>query len=168
MKILSGTFKNLKIITPKNHLFRPTTSICRKSLFDTLGDITNLNFLDLFSGSGVNGFEAASRGAKSVTFVELNSKYLNYIIKNAEIFAFEEFIFFKRDASRFIKKCDKYDIIFADPPYGHLNVNEFASEALKKLNPNGILVMECSANESVEGCNKIAKFGDTKLLYWEK
>ena len=41
-------------------------------------------------------------------------------------------------------------------------------DALEKINPNGILVVECSEKESVEGCDKITKFGDTKLLYWKK
>tara|TARA_B100000700_G_C14758299_1_gene720866 strand:- start:8 stop:514 length:507 start_codon:yes stop_codon:yes gene_type:complete len=168
MKILSGKFKNFKVDIRKNSSFRPTTSICRKSFFDSIGSIDGLNFLDLFSGSGVNGFEAASRGAKKVTFVEIDGNHLNSIIKNAKNFPYEEFSFFKRDANRFIKKSDKYDIIFADPPYGHINIKEFADEALKKINSNGILVVECSEKESVEGCDKITKFGDTKLLYWKK
>ena len=168
MKILSGKFKNFKVDIKKNSSFRPTTSICRKSFFDSIGSIDGLNFLDLFSGSGVNGFEAASRGAKKVTFVEIDGNHLNSIIKNAKNFPYEEFSFFKRDANRFIKKSDKYDIIFADPPYGHINIKEFADEALKKINSNGILVVECSEKESVEGCDKITKFGDTKLLYWKK
>tara|TARA_Y100001958_G_scaffold57289_1_gene38505 strand:- start:880 stop:1386 length:507 start_codon:yes stop_codon:yes gene_type:complete len=168
MKILSGKFKNFKVDIRKNSSFRPTTSICRKSFFDSIGSIDGLNFLDLFSGSGVNGFEAASRGAKKVTFVEIDGNHLNSIIKNAKNFPYEEFSFFKRDANRFIKKSDKYDIIFADPPYGHINIKEFADDALEKINPNGILVVECSEKESVEGCDKITKFGDTKLLYWKK
>ena len=168
MKILSGKFKNFKVDIRKNSSFRPTTSICRKSFFDSIGSIDGLNFLDLFSGSGVNGFEAASRGAKKVTFVEIDGNHLNFIIKNAKNFPYEEFSFFKRDANRFIKKSDKYDIIFADPPYGHIDIKEFADDALKKINPNGILVVECSEKESVEGCDKITKFGDTKLLYWKK
>ena len=168
MKILSGKFKNFKVDIRKNSSFRPTTSICRKSFFDSIGSIDGLNFLDLFSGSGINGFEAASRGAKKVTFVEIDGNHLNSIIKNAKNFPYEEFSFFKRDANRFIKKSDKYDIIFADPPYGHINIKEFADEALKKINSNGILVVECSEKESVEGCDKITKFGDTKLLYWKK
>ena len=168
MKILSGKFKNFKVDIRKNSSFRPTTSICRKGFFDSIGSIDGLNFLDLFSGSGVNGFEAASRGAKKVTFVEIDGNNLNSIIKNAKNFPYEEFSFFKRDANRFIKKSDKYDIIFADPPYGHINIKEFADKALKKINSNGILVVECSEKESVEGCDKITKFGDTKLLYWKK
>ena len=136
MKILSGKFKNFKVDIRKNSSFRPTTSICRKSFFDSIGSIDGLNFLDLFSGSGVNGFEAASRGAKKVTFVEIDGNHLNSIIKNAKNFPYEEFSFFKRDANRFIKKSDKYDIIFADPPYGHINIKEFADEALKKINSN--------------------------------
>ena len=76
MKIHSGRFRNTNIEILKNSTFRPTTSICRKSFFDTIGSVEGKSFLDIFAGSGIMGFEAASRGAKNVTFVELNKKYL--------------------------------------------------------------------------------------------
>ena len=72
MKINSGLFRNTSIEILKNSSFRPTTSISRKSFFDTVGSLQGKSFLDLFSGSGIIGFEAASRGAEKVTFVEMN------------------------------------------------------------------------------------------------
>ena len=72
MKINSGIFRNSSIEILKNSSFRPTTSICRKSFFDTIGSLNDKSFLDIFAGSGIIGFEAASRGAKNVTFVEIN------------------------------------------------------------------------------------------------
>ena len=39
--------------------------------------------------------------------------------------------------------------------------------ALKRLNEGGILIIECSSKETLEGFDKIAKFGDTNLLYWK-
>ena len=72
-----------------------------------------------------------------------------------------------RDAHRFIKKSKNYDIIFADPPYGLYDMNIFVENALKKLNEGGILILESSSKETLEGFDKIAKFGDTNLLYWK-
>ena len=69
MKILSGIFKNESITLSSRFLYRPTTSIARKSLFDTLGSLENKDFLDLYAGSGIIGFEASSRGADTVTSV---------------------------------------------------------------------------------------------------
>ena len=167
MKINSGHFRNSSIEILKNSSFRPTTSISRKSLFDSIGKLEGKSFLDLFSGSGIIGFEAASRGAKNVTFVEINKKYLNHIILNAKKFEYDQFNFMARDAHRFIKKSKNYDIIFADPPYGLYEMNIFIENALKKLNKGGILILESSSKETLEGFDKIAKFGDTNLLYWK-
>ena len=167
MKINSGIFRNSSIEILKNSSFRPTTSISRKSLFDSIGKLDGKSFLDLFSGSGIIGFEAASRGAKNVTFVEINKKYLNHIILNAKKFEYDQFNFMARDAHRFIKKSKNYDIIFADPPYGLYEMNIFIENALKKLNKGGILILESSSKETLEGFDKIAKFGDTNLLYWK-
>ena len=67
----------------------------------------------------------------------------------------------------FFKKCDKYDIIFADPPYGIGNLILLVDLACKKLNPGGVFILECSKNESLAGYYKSSKFGDTQLLYWK-
>ncbi len=167
MKIHSGRFRNTNIEILKNSTFRPTTSICRKSFFDTIGSVEGKSFLDIFAGSGIMGFEAASRGAKDVTFVEMNKTYLNQIIKNSKKLEYGQFHFMARDAQRFIKKLENFDIIFADPPYELYDLNVFTKNALKNLNEGGILAVECSSKETLEGLDKIAKFGDTNLLYWK-
>lgn len=167
MKINSGVFKNISLDIQKNSYFRPTTAICRKSIFDTICSLESKSFLDVFSGSGMIGFEAASRGAQRVSFVEMNKKYLNQIIENSKKLDYNNFTFLRRDAQRFIKKCDNYDIIFADPPYNIYDLNLFVQNALKKINKGGFLVVECSVKESLEGYDKIAKFGETNLAYWK-
>ena len=167
MKINSGLFRNTSIEILKNSSFRPTTSISRKSFFDTIGSLEGKLFLDLFAGSGIVGFEAASRGAKNVTFVEMNRRYLNQIITNSKKFEYDQFNFMARDAFRFIKKSENYDIIFADPPYRLYEMNVFVKNALKKLNKGGTLIVESSSKETLEGFDKIAKFGDTNLIYWK-
>ena len=147
MKINSGAFKNVSLDIQKNCNFRPTTAICRKSIFDTICSLESKSFLDVFSGSGMIGFEAASRGAQRVSFVEMNKKYLNQIIENSKKLDYNNFTFLRRDAQRFIKKCDNYDIIFADPPYNIYDLNLFVQNALKKINKGGFLVVECLVKE---------------------
>ena len=133
MKINSGIFRNSSIEILKNSSFRPTTSICRKSFFDSIGSLSEKSFLDIFAGSGIIGFEAASRGAKNVTFVEMNKRYLNKIISNSKNFDYDQFNFMARDALRYIKKSENFDIIFADPPYELYDLDIFVENALKKL-----------------------------------
>ena len=73
MNIISGRFKGYKINTSFNTNYRPTKSSVRKSLFEKLKSLKNKKVLDLFAGTGVMGFEASSRGADSISFVENNS-----------------------------------------------------------------------------------------------
>ena len=56
MKILSGKFKNQSVGISRKFVYRPTTSIVRKSLFDALKSLEGRNFLDLYAGSGMIGF----------------------------------------------------------------------------------------------------------------
>jgi 16S rRNA (guanine966-N2)-methyltransferase len=167
MKILSGKFKNQSVSIGRRFVYRPTTSIVRKSLFDALKPLENKNFLDLYAGSGMIGFEASSRGADNVTFIEMNKQHMIQIRKSAESIPYSNFNFLVRDSIRFLKKCEKYDIIFADPPYGIGNLTLLVDLACKKLNPGGVFVLECSKNESLAGYFKSGKFGDTQLLYWK-
>ena len=97
----------------------------------------------------------------------MNRRYLNQIITNSKKFEYDQFNFMARDALRFIKKSENYDIIFADPPYRLYEMNVFVKNALKKLNKGGTLIVESSSKETLEGFDKIAKFGDTNLLYWK-
>ena len=167
MKILSGKFKNQSVSINQRFVYRPTTSIVRKSLFDALKPLENKNFLDLYAGSGMIGFEASSRGADNVTFIEMNKQHMIQIRKSAESIPYSNFNFLVRDSIRFLKKCEKYDIIFADPPYGIGNLTLLVDLACKKLNPGGVFILECSKNESLAGYFKSGKFGDTQLLYWK-
>ena len=69
MRIISGKFKGTQLKSPQNNLIRPTTDRVRETIFNVLihqADFTieNARVLDLFAGSGANGLEAMSRGAK--------------------------------------------------------------------------------------------------------
>jgi 16S rRNA (guanine966-N2)-methyltransferase len=119
MKILSGLYKGRLIRMPAG--IRPTQDKVRKALFDILGDISGLSFLELFAGSGAIGFEAISRGAGEVVLVEYNRGCLLAIKRNIETLKAANCSTFIADASLAIKglhkKGKKFDIIFFDPPY---------------------------------------------------
>ena len=74
MKILSGIYGGIKIDTAKDVAYRPTKSRVRKSIFDVISPFGFSSVLDLFSGTGILGFESISRGASAVTFVEKDAK----------------------------------------------------------------------------------------------
>ena len=81
MTILSGRFGSRIINTNSKLPYRPTKARVRKSLFDSLIPYKYERVLDLFSGSGILGFEAASRGSNSITFVENNYRIMSLFKK---------------------------------------------------------------------------------------
>jgi len=119
MRIISGKYKGRTIKMPKG--IRPTQNKVRKALFDILGEINGLSFLELFAGSGAVGFEALSQGAKEVVFVEKDRKCIEKIEENLSVLAFSRSRVLALDALVAIKQLgesgEKLDIIFLDPPY---------------------------------------------------
>ncbi|MDB9884319.1 16S rRNA (guanine(966)-N(2))-methyltransferase RsmD [Candidatus Marinimicrobia bacterium] len=166
MQIHAGLYKGRRVKTVKNAPYRPTTSLVRKSLFDIIGNLQGKHILDLFAGSGIVGFEAASRGASSITFVE-SSMRVNSLLKiNGSFFNQTNFDYIKQDANKFIVDCNKYDIIFADPPYEFDSNETFVSNAIQRLNKDGILILESSIKDYTSSPYRIKEYGDTQLTFW--
>lgn len=124
MRIISGRFKGSNLKMPKG--IRPTQNKTRKAVFDILGDICGLSFLDLFAGSGLVGIEALSYGAGKVILVESNNRVLKILQENIANICLddpikESILVFPIDAhkaiSRFCENRELFDIIFLDPPY---------------------------------------------------
>jgi len=86
-RITAGAWRGRVVSTPSGLEVRPTRSLVRQSLFDILGPrVVDANMLDLYAGAGTVGFEALSRGAASVTFVERHREALGLIAKTADRF----------------------------------------------------------------------------------
>ena len=150
MRIVGGICGGRHISPPSSIKARPTTDFAKESLFNILTnryDYTELNVLDLFAGTGNISFEFASRGAVSVLSVEKYLPHSHFIRKTAEKLNLMNIKVINTDALRFIKNCyEKYDIVFADPPYDMNEVGEIPSMVKEKeiLRENGIFILEHS------------------------
>src|SRR5690349_12700664 len=82
IRLTGGEFSGRLIQGPAGEGVRPTSSMVRKALFDSLGDIQRLNVLDVFSGTGALGVEALSRGADRAVFVDRNAETIRTNVKN--------------------------------------------------------------------------------------
>ncbi|UCF96015.1 MAG: 16S rRNA (guanine(966)-N(2))-methyltransferase RsmD [Spirochaetaceae bacterium] len=116
MRITGGHYKGRKLICPSG-VIRPAMDRMRESLFAILGDIRGSSFLDLYSGSGSVGIEAASRGAEPVVFVEKDrgkravlERNLSFVREYTELYMLPVEHFLRRGKRSF-------DLIFADPPF---------------------------------------------------
>ncbi|MCX5697341.1 MAG: 16S rRNA (guanine(966)-N(2))-methyltransferase RsmD [Candidatus Omnitrophica bacterium] len=131
MRIISGKYKGRTVQMPSG--IRPTQQRVRKALFDILGDMQGLSFLELFAGSAAVGFEAKSYGAKEVFLVENNSLCLETIRKNISSLGDSGYQVIGLDAGAAIKKLNRegklFDIIFVDAPYHKGKIGE---ESLSK------------------------------------
>ncbi len=168
MQILAGRYKGVSIQTSAKYEYRPTQSKVRKSLFDILGDLSDKTVIDLFAGSGILGFEALSRMAKSVIFVEANKDLVQLLYKNRVKIDEQNCYIKKIDAYKFIKEEHLVDLILVDPPYGQKDLNLLIEFCLNMLNPGGILVLETSIEDQHIRGDSERIYGSTRLSFWSK
>ena len=121
LRIIAGEFKGRRLKTPATDKVRPTADRVREAWFSILqAAVPGARVLDLFAGSGALGFEALSRGAARVDFVETHRVALTTLKANIEALNVEDRVTIHRmDALRFAGRLQPgaYDIAFADPPY---------------------------------------------------
>ncbi len=168
MQILAGRYKGVSIQTSAKYDYRPTQSKVRKSLFDILGDLSHKTVIDLFAGSGILGFEALSRMAKSVIFVETNINLVQLLYKNSLKFDKQSCTIKKMDAYKYINKKQSVDLILVDPPYGQKDLNLLVKLCLNMLNSGGTLVLETSIKDEIIEADNERIYGSTRLSFWRK
>ncbi len=121
MRIVSGKYKGRAINPPRNLRARPTTDFAKENLFNVLGNLVDFeqcDVLDLFAGTGSISYEFASRGARSVTSVEINPVHYNFIRQTAAQLGIGNLYPVKANAFLYLKSCTKqFDVIFSDAPY---------------------------------------------------
>jgi 16S rRNA (guanine(966)-N(2))-methyltransferase RsmD len=182
MRIVGGEKKGFRLKGPYIEKVRPAMDKVKDSLFSMLYplEMSELEVLDVFAGTGSIGLESLSRGCKYALFIEANRimaknikdniEFLNYTSK-AKVFS-KDF----RIALRMLhKNKEKFDIIFSDPPYNLGLVNEFLKtlEKYNVLKENGLLIMEIDKNElpNIPPNLKIMKersYGRTNILIFQQ
>ena len=141
MKIISGQLKGRNFYMPFG--IKPTQDLIRRAIFDILGrDLSEIDFVDLFAGSGSVGLEALSLGARRVLFVEKDPKCAEVIQENLGLltgFAAAHAEVMNADAFFAVKQLarsnKRFHFIYADPPYN----KELAKKTLKTLEGYDIL-----------------------------
>lgn len=166
MRIISGAFKGRKIQAPKNLPVRPTTDMAKEALFNILNNqyyFDEISVLDLFSGTGNISYEFASRGTEQIFAVDAHYGCIKFISQTSEKFNMP-IQAIKSDVFKFLEQThQKFDLIFADPPY------DFDIELFNKipqlvfqnklLQQDGVLIIEHSKHTDL---SEIDQFVQTK------
>ena len=179
MRVIAGSAGGVRLAVPKSGV-RPTMDRVKAAIFSSLGGaIIDARVLDLFAGSGALGIEALSRGAASVLFVEEDRQSTEAIEKNlaktklgGRVRRQEVFEFLRRSSG-----LEKFQIIFADPPYEKTKSGERFTERLltnkelaQLLELDGVFVLEKRPAEQTPATKdwdivRARKYGATEVLF---
>jgi 16S rRNA (guanine966-N2)-methyltransferase len=143
MRIVAGKFRGKQLNSPTDDSIRPTADRVRESMFNILASrigpvFDGVRVLDLFAGTGALGFEALSRGASHVTFVDTGAEARGLIRDHIEAFGAGGVTkLLRRDATGLGKPgtFGQFDLVFLDPPYGQ----GLGEKALVEIASNGWL-----------------------------
>jgi 16S rRNA (guanine966-N2)-methyltransferase len=176
VRIISGKYRGKQIVAPSDLPVRPTTDFAKTGLFNILSnkiDFENVKLLDLCSGTGCISYEFASRGCENILAVDAETKCVKFINETFEKLNFIGCEALKADVFQFLKNCnEKFDVIFADPPFdlkGKERIPLLVFEN-KLLNENGILVLEHSSSNVIEGDfrnTETRKYGNVAFTFFE-
>ena len=179
MRVIAGRAGGVRLAVPK-HGVRPTMDRVKAAIFSSLGEaIIGARVLDLFAGTGALGIEALSRGAASAIFVEDDRQSAEAIERNlaktklkARVRHQDVFDFLRQRSN-----ADRFQIIFADPPYEKGQHDQNCTEKLlnneslpQLLEPTGIFVLEKRPSETVSEMKlwrviRQKSYGATEVLF---
>ncbi len=175
MRVIAGSLGGRTFENPHGHRTHPMSEKIRGAIFNALGDIQGLHFLDPFSGSGALAFEAISRGAKSVLALELDQDAFKTIVQNIETLKVAGITALRKNAKSWsrLHQNDQFDVVLCDPPYNNVHYSlllQLASHTKK----GGVLVyslppdhtFSLSATEYQPVITK--NYGDATLVFYRR
>jgi 16S rRNA (guanine966-N2)-methyltransferase len=159
VRINAGVWRSRLLKFPDVEGLRPTPERVRQTVFNWLGqDLTGLNCLDLFAGTGAFGFEALSRNAKNVVMVENSSLAYKSLLQNQTQLYNQTSLnaqncqILNQDALQFLaNNTQKFDVIFCDPPYNKGWLNKLLPILNQHVSQDGVIYIE--AEFQVESTN---------------
>jgi len=177
LRIIGGKYKGLNIAVSNAFNSRPTTDYAREALFNIIScnfEFEEIKVLDLFTGTGIIGFEFVSRGCKEIDMVDINRKavyFINNMAKNMNESAIRAI---SMESFKFVTICKtKYNIVFADPPYDMKSLVRLPDHILNSdiIFTDGWFILEHSAKHKfVEHPDFMdeRKYGNVHFTFFKK
>ena len=190
MRISGGQSSGRILKVPKGFDVRPTPDLVKQAIFNSLaGRVLGATVLELFGGSGALSLESLSRGAAAAVIVEKSGRTARMIRENFESLGLHpnQLELRAQDAYTAIAQLAqvgrKFNLIFADPPYGEKNIGKrsesFAQKLLDDVNlpsvllENGLFVLGHTKRDTLDippGWveRKVLKHGDSHIRMLER
>lgn len=177
MRIIRGKYGKRRFDVPRNITARPTTDFAKENIFNVIENIEDIegeDVLDLFAGTGAISLEFLSRGARSVTSVELASIQANFIRSVKAKLNDNALRVIRGDVFKFLSSSQRpFDIIFADPPY---NLPEFDKIPELILNSGAVkdgslIIVEHSGKydfSNIQGFEQHRSYGSVNFSLFRK
>jgi 16S rRNA (guanine966-N2)-methyltransferase len=181
MRIISGSARGRKLLSPVGMGTRPTLDRIKESIFNIIQERTrNAVVVDMFSGTGSLGLEAASRGAEMCYLIDMGDTTFEMLKKNVDNLKFNDKCkCLKGDTYKYMQQFSKegivFDLIFIDPPYAKDMIPpaiEIIAEN-RLLKEDGLIVCKIDSSEEIYDGNTIIhisdlrKYGNTTVLFYE-
>lgn len=171
LRIIGGELKGRKLKAPPGRSTRPTTGRVREAIFAILQhDIAEADILELFAGSGALSIEALSRGAKSAVIVEKSTTAVQIIKENLLACNLDERVLacgYKKGLEILSEEGEKFDLAFADPPYGKIGPDNLYQILIKfaLMRADGFFIIEHPGDikPASEMVIKTRRFGDSSV-----
>ena len=154
MRVVAGSARGRRLVTPAGRGVRPTTDRVREAVFNALQSLDAIRgavVLDLFAGSGALGVEAASRGAASVTFVDASRSAIEAVRANlASTATLAATNVHRADAIDWLAhSTNDFDLVLLDPPYEFDRWPEVLGAIAPRVTGAGYVVIESNREISM-------------------
>ncbi len=184
MRIIGGKFKGKKLLLPIDKKTRPLRDLVKESIFNLLENsnkykiiLKDSEVLDLFSGSGSFGLECISRGVKKIIFSENYPGAINILKKNISNINGDKFSkILEKNCFNLISSNillnQSFDIIFLDPPFKEIGINNLLEKIVEKklLSKNGIIILHRHKKDDIKITSKLniidkRFYGVSKIIF---
>jgi 16S rRNA (guanine(966)-N(2))-methyltransferase RsmD len=154
VRIIGGAWKRTQLPVLDALGLRPTPDRVRETVFNWIShqwgnDWSDATVLDLFAGSGALGFEAASRGARSVVMVDTHTPVIRQLDTIKEKLKADAVTPLRGDAlasaQSMALRGQRFDLIFLDPPYQQDLLSKSLPLCANLLTEDGLVYVESGA-----------------------
>jgi 16S rRNA (guanine966-N2)-methyltransferase len=174
LRVIAGSLKGRKLMTPTWTGLRPTSDKLRETLFNVISPrMAGARVLDGYAGTGAIGIEALSRGAEHVTFVETDTRAVGLIEENLRRCGVSDrYAIIRTRVAPGL--TGSFDLAVLDPPYEEPDLSSPVAAVTPAMAPRGLIVLEHARRrvppEAPPGLQRTRTLvsGDSALTFYEK